>query len=128
MASLNEKDASAAPVRKEDAPMNEKRIDESESSSAHDASPEQTDKVAPHESHHVRYNSNNQVFMPPTNGSDDLAEAEKVGTNDKIELTEDDCYDELGFGFSSYKKWCVSSHIPKTFVFLDEAIYNCSLF
>lgn len=27
----------------------------------------------------------------------------------KIELTEEDCYDELGFSFSNKKKWCVRS-------------------
>jgi hypothetical protein len=26
---------------------------------------------------------------------------------DKIELTEEDCYDELGFSFSEWKKWFV---------------------
>ena len=26
---------------------------------------------------------------------------------DKVELTEEDCYDELGFSFSSLKKWSI---------------------
>lgn len=32
---------------------------------------------------------------------------EKLGTYDKYELTEDDCYDELGFSFPSWKKWYI---------------------
>lgn len=35
------------------------------------------------------------------------AHAEKLGTNDKYEITEDDCYDELGFGFPKWKKWYI---------------------
>jgi hypothetical protein len=27
--------------------------------------------------------------------------------DDKVELTEEDCYDELGFGFSESKKWLI---------------------
>ncbi|KAG5920387.1 hypothetical protein E4U42_006205 [Claviceps africana] len=32
---------------------------------------------------------------------------EKLGTNDKYEITEDDCYNELGFGYSNWKKWYI---------------------
>lgn len=32
---------------------------------------------------------------------------EKIGTYDKYEITEDDCYDELGFNFSKAKKWYI---------------------
>lgn len=32
---------------------------------------------------------------------------EKVGTYDKYEITEDDCYEELGFSFPSWKKWYI---------------------
>ncbi|KAI6778043.1 major facilitator superfamily domain [Emericellopsis cladophorae] len=32
---------------------------------------------------------------------------EKLGTNDKYEITEDDCYDELGFKFPTWKKWYI---------------------
>ncbi|KAG6003927.1 hypothetical protein E4U21_001606 [Claviceps maximensis] len=38
-----------------------------------------------------------------TNGAD----LEKLGTNDKYEITEDDCYNELGFGFTNWKKWYI---------------------
>ena len=34
---------------------------------------------------------------------------EKLGTYDKYEITEDDCYDELGYTFPSFKK-VVHSH------------------
>ncbi|EFY99470.1 MFS transporter [Metarhizium robertsii] len=32
---------------------------------------------------------------------------EKVGTYDRYEITEDDCYDELGYSFPSWKKWYI---------------------
>ncbi|KAF4125505.1 Major Facilitator Superfamily [Geosmithia morbida] len=35
------------------------------------------------------------------------ADLNKLGTHDKNEITEDDCYDELGFGFSWWKKWYI---------------------
>ncbi|KAM3511363.1 hypothetical protein MY11210_004972 [Beauveria gryllotalpidicola] len=31
----------------------------------------------------------------------------KIGTYDKYEITEDDCYDELGFSFPTWKKWYI---------------------
>ncbi|GJD02789.1 major facilitator superfamily transporter [Colletotrichum higginsianum] len=35
------------------------------------------------------------------------AKPEKLGTYDKYEITEDDCYDELGFSFPKWKKWYI---------------------
>lgn len=32
---------------------------------------------------------------------------DKIAEDGKIELTEDDCYDELGFSFSKAKKWYI---------------------
>jgi hypothetical protein len=32
---------------------------------------------------------------------------EKVGTFDRIEITEEDCYEELGFSFPTRKKWTI---------------------
>ncbi|KAM0551844.1 hypothetical protein ACHAPJ_008180 [Fusarium lateritium] len=32
---------------------------------------------------------------------------EKIGTYDKYEITEDDCYDELGYSFPTWKKWYI---------------------
>lgn len=32
---------------------------------------------------------------------------EKLGTYDKYEITEDDCYDELGYSFPAWKKWYI---------------------
>ena len=36
---------------------------------------------------------------------------EQLGTYDKYELTEEDCYQELGFCFPSWKKWYILSVI-----------------
>ncbi|KAM0519549.1 hypothetical protein ACHAPE_003725 [Trichoderma viride] len=32
---------------------------------------------------------------------------EKIGTNDKYEITEDDCYEDLGFCYPKWKKWYI---------------------
>ncbi|KPI35985.1 putative transporter [Cyphellophora attinorum] len=44
---------------------------------------------------------------------------ERPGTYDKVEITEEDCYDELGYGFSPLKKWTVL-----TIVFLVQVSMN----
>ncbi|KAH9238020.1 hypothetical protein K456DRAFT_50217 [Colletotrichum gloeosporioides 23] len=41
----------------------------------------------------------------PSNGNG--AKLERLGTNDKYEITEDDCYDELGYSFPKWKKWTI---------------------
>ena len=46
-------------------------------------------------------------------------------TNDKIEITEDDCYDELGFSFSSRKKWTILTII---FLVQTSMNFNTSLY
>lgn len=44
---------------------------------------------------------------PTGNGLGNGAQLEKLGTYDKYEITEDDCYSELGYSFSSWKKWYI---------------------
>lgn len=112
MAEPGEKSAHTAPTSNGGVEtINEKHINESESSSttaAHDSPPaEKTEGIEPKRSAHARF-GDNQVFNPPTNGSgdaDDLPNAKQVGTYDKVELTEDMCYDELGYSFPEWKKW-----------------------
>ncbi len=58
------------------------------------------DDAAPH-GHNRPHFGDNQIFDLP----DSMPEAEKTGTYDKIELTEDGCYDELGYSFPVWKKW-----------------------
>ncbi|KAK1690204.1 major facilitator superfamily transporter [Colletotrichum godetiae] len=41
------------------------------------------------------------------NGNGKGAKLEKLGTHDKYEITEDDCYEELGFCFPKWKKWYI---------------------
>ncbi|KAK1731945.1 major facilitator superfamily transporter [Colletotrichum acutatum] len=41
------------------------------------------------------------------NGNGNGAKLEKLGTYDKYEITEDDCYEELGFCFPKWKKWYI---------------------
>ncbi|KZL87102.1 major facilitator superfamily transporter [Colletotrichum incanum] len=54
-----------------------------------------------HSEHHTNGLANNS----PANGTG--AKLEKLGTYDKYEITEDDCYDELGFSFPKWKKWYI---------------------
>ncbi|KAM4066185.1 major facilitator superfamily protein [Hirsutella rhossiliensis] len=41
------------------------------------------------------------------NGNGNGAQLEKLGTYDKYEITEDDCYNELGYSFPTWKKWYI---------------------
>lgn len=51
----------------------------------------------------------NEDHPSPGGTSGDLngPQLEKLGTHDKREITEDDCYDELGFSFPKWKKWYI---------------------
>jgi len=53
------------------------------------------------------------------------ANLEKLGSNDKYEITEDDCYDELGFSFPTWKKWYILSVI---FIVQVSMNFNTSLY
>ena len=55
----------------------------------------------------------------PTHDLAQIHDIEKTGTNDKIEITEEDCYDELGFSFPSWKKWMIL-----TVIFLVQVSMN----
>jgi hypothetical protein len=108
MATFNEK-AAQIPLPAGDDALNKKPTNDSAASSITRAEPEHDTEgaaVAPHHSQHARFGEN-QVFVAKeeTNGSNDLPAVDKAGTHDKIELTEDMCYDELGFNFPSWKKW-----------------------
>jgi MFS family permease len=61
----------------------------------------------------------------PTHGLEDTHEIEKTGTYDKIELTEEECYDELGYEFPSWKKWWILSVI---FIVQVSMNFNTSLY
>ncbi|KAK5173342.1 uncharacterized protein LTR77_002023 [Saxophila tyrrhenica] len=50
---------------------------------------------------------------------------EKLGNEDKYEISEDDCYDELGFSWSSAKKWYVLTII---FIVQVSMNFNTSLY
>ncbi|OCK75090.1 MFS general substrate transporter [Lepidopterella palustris CBS 459.81] len=53
------------------------------------------------------------------------ASLEKYGTYDRIEITEEDCYDELGFSFATWKKWTILSII---FLVQVSMNFNTSLY
>jgi MFS family permease len=59
------------------------------------------------------------------NGNGNGNGLEKPGTYDKVEITEDDCYDELGFSFPSWKKWMILSVI---FLVQVSMNFNTSLY
>lgn len=55
----------------------------------------------------------------------DRAHYEKFGTYDHYEITEEDCYDELGFSFPTWKKWTILSVI---FLVQVSMNFNTSLY
>ncbi|KAK4553258.1 hypothetical protein LTR86_009558 [Recurvomyces mirabilis] len=50
---------------------------------------------------------------------------EKLGTYDKYEITEEDCYDELGYSFPAWKKWYILTII---FIVQVSMNFNTSLY
>lgn len=50
---------------------------------------------------------------------------DKYGTYDKYEITEEDCYDELGFSFPNWKKWLILSIV---FLVQVSMNFNTSLY
>jgi MFS family permease len=61
----------------------------------------------------------------PTHDLEDTHEIEKTGTYDKVEITEEDCYDELGYSFPTWKKWWILSVI---FIVQVSMNFNTSLY
>ena len=61
----------------------------------------------------------------PTHDIDETRVIEKTGTNTKQELTEEECYDELGFSFPTWKKWSILSVI---FIVQVSMNFNTSLY
>jgi hypothetical protein len=98
--------------------MEEKQVDESGASSHtnadSDSGAEARETIAPHTSHHPRF-GDNQVFSNSPD-AEELPEVGKAGTYDKIELTEEMCYDELGYSFPAWKKWCVLCKMSQYFL------------
>jgi hypothetical protein len=67
------------------------------------AGPEGVENVLPHQSQHPHFGAN-KVYSN-NNDADDMPTSKKAGTYDKIELTEEMCYDELGYSFPEWRKW-----------------------
>lgn len=93
------------------------RIHNPETMSA--ASPEKKDSTSDLEHQHAE--------NPTTHASNDADRAhyEKYGTYDRYEITEEDCYEELGFSFPNWKKWMILSII---FLVQVSMNFNTSLY
>lgn len=80
------------------------------------------EKKTSSESDTVNHNENPSAIA----GSDaDRVHYEKYGTYDRYEITEEDCYDELGFSFPSWKKWMILSIVFMVQVSMN---FNTSLY
>ncbi|KAG9234434.1 MFS multidrug transporter [Amylocarpus encephaloides] len=66
-----------------------------------------------------------QTSPASTQASNDLYNVEKAGTYDKIELTEEMCYDKLGYSFTEFKKWTILAVIFMVQVSMN---FNTSLY
>ncbi|CAK96557.1 transporter mfs1 [Aspergillus awamori] len=92
----------AEPTPKNDAPADQGMYDEKKSGKTEDAlrnltRRSESDDPSTQQAEHA---------SQPTSGSDtDLSKKER--SDGKRELTEDDCYDKLGFCFPWYKKWTI---------------------
>lgn len=66
---------------------------------------------------------NSEHEYPAADGNGE--KLDRLGTYDKYELTEEECYDELGFGFPSWKKWYILTVI---FIVQVSMNFNTSLY
>lgn len=128
MATSNEKMEHQAPLTEPELPtekdFNEKKVDASDTSSTTRAEAAEGADAHPQKSHHAHWGEN-QAIEPQVDTDDSLPVVEKAGTYDKIEITEEDCYDELGFSFPEWKKWMILSVIFMVQVSMN---FNTSLY
>jgi MFS family permease len=130
MATSNEKVEHQAPLTEPELltekHFDEKKVDASDTSSTTRAELAEGADAHPQRSHHTHWGAN-QAIDPPadTDDSQELPVVEKAGTYDKIEITEEDCYDELGFSFPEWKKWMILSVIFMVQVSMN---FNTSLY
>ncbi|KFY00069.1 hypothetical protein V495_01218 [Pseudogymnoascus sp. VKM F-4514 (FW-929)] len=61
----------------------------------------------------------------PTHDFAETRVIEKTGTNGHVEITEEDCFDELGFSFPDWKKWWILTVI---FIVQVSMNFNTSLY
>ena len=71
--------------------------------------------------------TNVEVAEPPAFRHPNFTEKSETFDDDydKVEITEDDCYDELGFSFPSWKKWTILTVI---FLVQTSMNFNTSLY
>lgn len=74
-----------------------------------------------HERDSSKEHSENERATTDGNGE----KLDRLGTYDKYELTEEDCYNELGFCFPTWKKWYILSVI---FIVQVSMNFNTSLY
>jgi MFS family permease len=77
------------------------------------------------DSHSSEPNEQREAPADAANTHDDRQFYEKYGTHDRYELTEEDCYDELGFSFPTWKKWTILSVV---FLVQVSMNFNTSLY
>jgi hypothetical protein len=70
-------------------------------------------------------NEQREAIVNATTSDEDRQFYEKHGTYDRYELTEEDCYDELGFSFPTWKKWTILSVVFMVQVSMN---FNTSLY
>lgn len=83
------------------------------------ADAEKKDSISLDEPHHAEDPSGLAT------SDEDRKHFEKYGTYDRYEITEEDCYDELGFSFPTWKKWTILSIV---FLVQVSMNFNTSLY
>ncbi|KAK4145659.1 major facilitator superfamily domain-containing protein [Dichotomopilus funicola] len=98
---------------------------------AADATARQTDDISPTDPSSSTLEDGTAAPAPgrrmrfPADGLEDMRVIEKTGTYDNVELTEEDCFEELGYQFPSWKKWWILSVI---FIVQVSMNFNTSLY
>ncbi|KKK23956.1 MFS multidrug transporter [Aspergillus rambellii] len=108
----------ASPISEKDI-RSDDRLHESEASSSSN-----TDAILEVEKEKAANETSRSQFAHDPRAGTTLHQLENT-PSEKIELTEDDCYDQLGYAFPSWKKWMIISVI---FLVQTSMNFNTSLY
>jgi hypothetical protein len=94
----------------------------------HNANMVENNQAVLHEKKDSTSDVDHQHAENPTANANNAADREffeKYGTYEKYEITEEDCYEELGFSFPNWKKWLILSIV---FLVQVSMNFNTSLY
>ena len=117
MADLNENVVDeTGPYPEHDEPVHDSDVSSETRAESYAGHENVENSEGPQVSRHTRF---------PTHDLAQVHDIEKTDSDNKVEITEDDCYDDLGFSFPKWKKWMILTVIFMVQVSMN---FNTSLY